>query len=44
MSTQSTERVRILTIEDNPGDVELLREMLSDTDDHAFDLEHAGQL
>ncbi len=44
MSMQNTEHMRILAIEDNPGDVELLREMLDVTGDHEFDLECASRL
>ena len=44
MSKHNAEHVKILTIEDNPGDVELLREVLADADGHEFDLECASRL
>ncbi len=44
MSTQNAEHLRILTIEDNPGDVELMWEMLANTGDHEFDFVCANRL
>jgi len=39
-----TERQRVLLIEDNPGDVRLIREMLSEGEDGLFELECVGRL
>jgi diguanylate cyclase (GGDEF)-like protein len=39
-----TERQRVLLIEDNPGDVRLIREMLSEGEDSLFELECVGRL
>ncbi len=39
-----TKRVKVLLIEDNPGDARLIHEMLADVQGANFDLEHAGQL
>ena len=36
--------IRILLVEDNPGDARLIREMLSDVKGTAFDLEEAVRL
>jgi len=36
--------IRILLIEDNPGDVRLIREMLAEVPDVSFELESAGRL
>lgn len=36
--------IRILLIEDNPGDTNLIRRMLNSPNSHAFDLRHAGNL
>ena len=36
--------VRILLIEDNPGDALLVREALNDMEPRGFELAHAGQL
>jgi diguanylate cyclase (GGDEF)-like protein len=38
------ERQRVLLIEDNPGDVRLIREMLSEGEDGLFDLDCVGRL
>lgn len=38
------EQTRLLVIEDNPGDVRLIEEMLSDSSPGEFTLEHAGLL
>ena len=38
------ERQRVLLIEDNPGDVRLIREMLSEGGDGLFELECVGRL
>lgn len=37
-------RIRILLVEDNPGDARLIREALVDLNDQAFVLEHVDQL
>ena len=38
------EKIRILLIEDNPGDARLIRELLSAKESASFDLEHADRL
>jgi len=38
------EKIRILLIEDNPGDARLLRELLAAKDGASFDLEHVDRL
>ena len=38
------ERQRVLLIEDNPGDVRLIREMLSEAEEGLFELECVGRL
>src|SRR6266850_2693319 len=38
------ERQRVLLIEDNPGDVRLIREMLSEGDEQLFELDCVGRL
>ena len=38
------EKIRILLIEDNPGDARLIREMLAAKESASFDLEHADRL
>jgi len=38
------EKIRILLIEDNPGDARLIRELLAEVDGTPFDLEHVDCL
>jgi len=38
------EKIRILLIEDNPGDARLIRELLAEVDETPFDLEHVDCL
>jgi diguanylate cyclase (GGDEF)-like protein len=42
--TVQSARVRLLVVEDNPGDVDLLRESLAEADQDFFELTHAGDL
>ena len=42
--TMSQTSLRLLLIEDNPGDAELVREMLSEVDSTAFGIDRAGAL
>jgi response regulator RpfG family c-di-GMP phosphodiesterase len=37
-------RIKVLLIEDNPGDARLIQEMLSEDSHHVFELVHANQL
>jgi two-component system cell cycle sensor histidine kinase/response regulator CckA len=39
-----SEPLRVLLVEDNPGDADLITELLSDDDRIAFDLDHADRL
>jgi DNA-binding NtrC family response regulator len=41
---ESTDRARLLLVEDNPGDADLVREMLSSSRSARFDLSHASRL
>ena len=38
------DRIHILVVEDNPGDVRLIQEMLAETDEDSFQVEHVNQL
>jgi len=38
------ERIGVLVVEDNPGDVRLIREMLAEADEGGFHVEHVNQL
>jgi CheY-like chemotaxis protein len=38
------ERIKILIIEDNPGDVELIRQMLEDDEDTEYIVSHSARL
>lgn len=40
----SPEKMRVLLIEDNPGDTRLIREMLADIKGKSFDFYHSGRL
>jgi len=39
----SPEKIRVLLIEDNPGDARLIREMLADIKEKSFDFYHSGR-
>ncbi|NOR05156.1 MAG: response regulator [Deltaproteobacteria bacterium] len=43
MNTQS-KIIKVLLVEDNPGDARLIQEMVSEVGGAAFDLEHVGSL
>ncbi|HEX9284406.1 MAG TPA: response regulator, partial [Nitrospirales bacterium] len=43
-SATSNAKLKVLLIEDNPGDARLMREYLSDPAGASFELEHAGTL
>ena len=40
----STEKLKVLIIEDNPADARLVKEILSENDNTAYDLKHADRL
>jgi PAS domain S-box-containing protein len=44
VASSSASLLKVLLIEDNPGDARLIREYLADPAGSAFDLEHAGTL
>jgi sigma-B regulation protein RsbU (phosphoserine phosphatase) len=41
---EASSRLRVLLIEDNPGDVRLIQEMLAESGNESFDLEHVDRL
>lgn len=41
---EASHRLKVLLIEDNPGDVRLIQEMLAESGNESFDLEHVDQL